>query len=551
MVSSRTEARKSERALASGIRFPARSRPRVGRGRQIETPTQQRDGRGEADAPASRAPLPLRWLLWHGAGQAGHSVQGFLLSFLFIYYNQVLELSGTLTGLGLACAIIVDGISDPIAGSWSDGYRSRWGRRHPFMFASVVPVAVLTILLFSPPGGLSEFGLFLWFTVVYALMRTALTFYNVPYLGLGAEVTQDYMERTRIPVCRAIIGALAALLVAAVGWNFVFNSTDADPHPQLNGDHYLPFAVVSALVMAALMAVSAYKTMDVIPRLPSIGVSGQRFNFWTVFRDLFDALRSVSFRSLFLGHLVCTVYWGTSGTLALHLKTFFWELDSFGMQWWHYAGIVGGIVGTPMTLYFNHLLDKKWTVILGVLGCVLAVTGPVMLDLAGLPLERGLLLMWLLVFMAFLSAFAIAPVGVTVASMMGDMADEHELRTGRRQEGVYFAAFHFAEKGTGAFAPLLAGIAVDIVQLDPGAVPGEVPAQVLFDFGLIYAAMALFVLFAIWVFWPYNLNYRRHAEIMSALSRRRASERGEPEQEAQGAPQPPADEGNTEVGAKS
>ena len=467
--------------------------------------------------------LPASWLLWHGAGQAGHSVQGFLLGFLFIYYNQVLELSGTLTGIGLACATVVDGISDPVAGSWSDGHRSRWGRRHPFMFASILPVGVCTVLLFAPPAGLSEFGLFLWFTIVYAAMRTALTFYNVPYLGLGAEVTQDYLERTRIPVYRAIVGAVAALVVAAVGWNFVFNSTEADPHPQLNIDHYLPFAIVSALVMAVLMAVSAYRTMDVIPHLPSIGSAGRRFRVGLVFSDLFSALQSIPFRALFLGHLVCTVYWGMSGTLALHLKTFYWELDSFGMQWWQYAGIVGGIVGFPMTLYFNRLLDKKWTVILGVVGCVLAVTGPVMLDLAGLMLDKGQLLMWLLVCMAFLSAFAIAPVSVTVASMMGDMADEHELRKGTRQEGVYFAAFHFAEKGTGALAPLLAGIAVDLVQLDPGSVPGEVPAQVLFDFGLIYAAMAGFVLLAIWVFWPYNLNRRRHAEIVAALMQRRES----------------------------
>ena len=132
------------------------------------------------------------------------------------------------------------------------------------------------------------------------------------------------------------------------------------------------------------------------------------------------------------------------------MKTFFWELDSFGIQWWHYAGILGGIAGTPLTLYLNRLLDKKWTVILGVVGCVLAVTGPVMLDLAGIMLDKGVVLMWLLgvsartttrCWMAFLSAFAIAPVSVTVASMMGDMADEHELRKGTRQEGVYFAAF--------------------------------------------------------------------------------------------------------------
>lgn len=474
------------------------------------------------DAPRDAVgPLSLRWLLWHGAGQAGHSVQGFLLGFLFIYYNQVLGLSGTLTGLGVAIATIADGASDPVAGSWSDGYRSRWGRRHPFMFWAVVPVAVLTVALFAPPAGLSDVGLCAWFTVCYALMRTALTFYNVPYLGLGAEVTQDYAERTRIPVYRAMIGAGSAFLVAAIGWNLVFKSTEADPNPQLNGEHYLPFALVSALVMAVLMALSAWKTRDVIARLPSVGSAGRRFGVRNMLRDLFDALQSVPFRALFLGHLVCTIYWGTSGTLALHLKTFFWELDSFGIQWWLYAGIAGGIVGTPLTLYLNRLLDKKWTVILGVLGCVFAVTGPVMLELGGLMLDKGVVLLWLLVFMAFLSAFAIAPVSVTVASMMGDMADEHELRKGTRQEGVYFAAFNFAEKDTGALPPLIAGTALDFVGLTPGSTPGEVPAQVLFDFGLIYAGMAAFVLLAVWVFWPYNLNRKRHAAIVAALMRKR------------------------------
>lgn len=474
--------------------------------------------------------LSVRWLLWHGAGQAGHSVQGFLLGFLFIYYNQVLGLSGTLTGLGVAIATIADGMSDPVAGSWSDGHRSRWGRRHPFMFWSIVPLAVLTVALFVPPTGLSDIGLCVWFTVCYALMRTALTFYNVPFLGLGAEVTQDYAERTRIPVYRAMIGAGSAFLVAAIGWNFVFRSTEADPHPQLNGEHYLPFALVSALAMAVLMALSAWKTMDVIPRLPSVGSAGRRFGVGTMLRDLFDALQSVPFRALFFGHLVCTVYWGTSGTLALHLKTYFWELDSFGIQWWHYAGIVGGIAGTPLTLYLNRLLDKKWTVILGVLGCVFAVTGPVMLELGGVMLDKGVVLLWLLVFMAFLSAFAIAPVAVTVASMMGDMADEHELRKGTRQEGVYFAAFNFAEKGTGALPPLIAGAALDLVGLTPGSTPGEVPAQVLFDFGLIYAGMAAFVLLAVWVFWPYNLNRKRHAAIIAALMRKREGLEGGEEQ---------------------
>ncbi len=448
-------------------------------------------------------------------------MQGFALGFLFIYYNQVLGLSGTLSGLALAITSAVDAISDPTVGSWSDGYKSRWGRRHPFMLVSVAPIAVLFVALFAPPEGLGQFGLFVWFTVVFSLMRTALTLYNVPYLALGAEVTQNYVERTRIAAFRGFIGQGSALIVAAIGWNFVFKSTDENPAPHLAVEPYLPFAVVSALVMAVFMAASAWKTMDVIDQLPSMGAEGRRFDIRHVYRDLFEALRGVPFRSLFFGHLICTIYWGTTGTLALHLKTFFWELDSLAIQWWQYASIVGGMVGIPFTPFFNRVFDKKWSVILGVVVCVLGATGPVMLALAGLMPVSYALLVPLLVAFAFLSAFAIEPVDITVASMMGDMADEHELRVGARQEGVYFAAFSFAGKCTGAIGPLVAGLAIDLVGLDPKSTPGEVPAQVLFDFGLVYAALAAFVMLAIWVFWPYNLDRRRHAEIVAALARRR------------------------------
>ena len=469
--------------------------------------------------------LPTKWLLWHGAGQAGQSVQGFALGFLFIYYNQVLGLSGTLSGLALAITSVVDAVTDPTVGSWSDGVKSRWGRRHPFLFVSVLPIAVLFVALFAPPPWLSEFQLFLWFTVVYSLMRTALTVYHVPYLALGAEVTQNYVERTRIAAYRGFIGKVASLLVVFAGWRIAFRSTEANPALQLTEEPYLPFAIASAVVMAVFMAASAWKTMDVIPRLPSMGLAGRRFHFRHVYGDLIEALRGLPFRSLFLGHLICTIYWGTTGTLALHLKTFFWQLDSLAIEWWQYAGIVGGMVGIPFTPYFNRLLDKKWSVILGVVVCVLGGTGPVMLALAGLMPTSYFLLVSLLVAFAFLSEFAIEPVGVSIASMMGDMSDEHELRTGARQEGVYFAAFSFAGKCSGALGPLVAGIAVDIVGLNPDSTPGEVPAQVLFDFGLVYAFLAVFVLFAIWVFWPYNLDRKRHEWIIEELRRRRGVER--------------------------
>ena len=62
--------------------------------------------------------------------------------FILLFYTQVLGLSGSVTGAIIAASLLWDGISDPLIGSWSDRLRSRYGRRHPFMVYSTLPIAI-------------------------------------------------------------------------------------------------------------------------------------------------------------------------------------------------------------------------------------------------------------------------------------------------------------------------------------------------------------------------------------------------------------------------
>ena len=100
--------------------------------------------------------------------------------FLLFYYNQVLGLPGTLSGGAIFLALCVDAVTDPLVGSISDNLHSRWGRRHPFMYVSALPMAICFYLLFSPPDGLSEMGLFTWLTVFAVGVRTSMTLYSIP-----------------------------------------------------------------------------------------------------------------------------------------------------------------------------------------------------------------------------------------------------------------------------------------------------------------------------------------------------------------------------------
>jgi len=105
--------------------------------------------------------------------------------------------------------------------------------------------------------------------------------------------------------------------------------------------------------------------------------------------------------------------------------------------------------------------------------------------------------------------------------MMGDVADEHELRHGTRQEGVYFGSYSFSSKCTGAFGNMIAGVTIDLIGLNPDSKPLEVPAAVLTHFGAAYAVFVLLIIAAVWVFLPYSLDSKRHAHVLAELAKRR------------------------------
>ncbi len=470
-------------------------------------------------------PVPLGTSLFYGVGQAAESIKNFGFgTLLLLYYNQVMGLSGTYSGLAVFIAMTADALSDPVVGSWSDGFRSRLGRRHPFMIVSVIPLGVTFYFLFMPPDGLSEFQLFLWFTTFCVLVRTALTFFHVPYLSLGAELTRDYNDRTRIVVIRMAFGLVASLVVIAIAWNYFFVAGPSNPTPQLTQEPYFKYALLSSCVMMAMMLVCIWGTRGSIASLSGSHQAARRFNLKQVYIDIYHALQNRSFSILFFSTLLFMVYSGTHGALSMHLKTFFWQLDTTGIQYWQYGAVIGGVLGLPLTPYLNRVLDKKWTVIVGCLGTALANSTPVLLEMAGLMPKDHNILVPILVALAILSTFFAIQASVTVASMMGDIADEHELTHGTRQEGIYFGSFNFATKCTTALGTLVAGLSLDLINFPVNSDPGLLSEQVQFHFGIMYSSVALILTPSTWLFLKYRLDRTMHERIILALSERENGE---------------------------
>ena len=152
------------------------------------------------------AKLGLTTKLTYGFGAVAYGIKdnGFAY-FLLLFYGTVVGLEPALAGTALLIALVFDSLSDPVVGYWSDNTRSRWGRRHPFMYAAAIPVALCYSLLWQPPDW-SDGALFLYLVVLAILIRTLITFYETPSSALMPELTADYDERTTIQAWRSFFG---------------------------------------------------------------------------------------------------------------------------------------------------------------------------------------------------------------------------------------------------------------------------------------------------------------------------------------------------------
>jgi Na+/melibiose symporter-like transporter len=470
-------------------------------------------------------PLPRSTKLWYAAGQAAEGIknEAFTL-FLLFYYTQVVGLSGVLAGRAILIALLFDAITDPLIGVVSDRLRSSWGRRHPFLYAAPLPLAVGFYLVFAPPSGLSQLGLFAWLTAFAVLTRTAMTLFHVPHLALGAELSTDYEERTRIVTLQHVFARVGSAGAGALGLLVFMRPTPEYPNGQLDPAAYPPFAATLALAMMVLVLLSAWRTHDRIPHLRRVeAFDGEPRVLRAVVAGVREAFRLRSFRALFSGTLVTFVAWGVTVSLSLHLGTYFWRATTDQLFLWGVAAAVGVFTGLAYWTREAARLDKKPVLIRGILTFTLFTAGATFAKLGGLwPAagSRADIPLFVLT-TGLLGSFGIAAAMVTGRSMMADVTDEDEWRHGRRREGIFFGAISFAAKAFFGVGSQIAGLVVDAVGLEPGARPEEVSPQVVRGLGLaLGVSVVALVGLSLGFFARYDLDRERHARLRAELEHR-------------------------------
>ena len=461
----------------------------------------------------------------YGVGQIAEGIKNTAFNtFLLFYFNQVLGLPGTAAGLALFIATTLDALSDPIAGSFSDRFVHRWGRRHPLMYISALPLGVAFALLWQPPPGLGETGLFLWLFGLAVLVRQSMTLYHVPHMALGAELTSDYQERTTVVAYRTAYGMLGVALTIGIAWSVFFRGTQEFPNGQYDPSAYAPFGILFGALITASVLASALGTHSRIPQLPQPSGSPESLTLRLLLRDYRGALANTSFRPFFVGLVIFFVVRGIQDVLGIYMTTYFWLLDPDEIRSVSLAALPGAVIGIPFWAAVAARSDKRPTFLAGVILFSFFIFAPPMAKLAGwFPATDHPSYLPLLSVLTGLAAFSAVAGLVVAGSMLADIADEHELVTGRRQEGVFFGALAFAVKSSSGFGTFFAGVGLDLIAFPAQATLESVGPGTVNALAILYGpGIALLAVIAVVFLARYRIDHSRHEVIMRELVAKRA-----------------------------
>ena len=318
--------------------------------------------------------------LAYGLGAVPFGAKAQLFGLLLLFYNQVLGLPAAAVSAIIAASVVLDAVWDLLVGHISDTTRSRWGRRHPYLYGVAVPLALAFALLWQPPAGWSQPAVLAWLAVFAILTRLLVSLHELPSAALMPELARGYDERTALVGLRHIFGNFGAGISFVLAFGVFLRSTPEHPFGQLNRAGYAPFGATIAGVMLVTILVSALGTHRVIPQLyarrPQIGGIVPKV------RAIGQTLHSRNFAAIAAAGLLHGVNLGVHAGLAIYFTTYYWRLPADKIL---SLGLLSG-PAHPLAAVFAPVLAKRWGKRDACVGLFLAA-----IALSHLPLVAGLL----------------------------------------------------------------------------------------------------------------------------------------------------------------
>ena len=461
----------------------------------------------------------LRTKLAYGFGSIAFGVKdnGFSY-FLLIFYNQVVGLPAIWVGSAIAIALAVDAFADPVIGQISDNWRSRLGRRHPFMYAAAVPVAIGYWFVWNPPGGWSQEWLFCYLIAIAIVVRTVIAVYEIPSTALVAELTPDYDQRTSFLSYRYLFGWLGGLAMQLLAYGVFLVPVLGHPIGLQNPVGYSRYGLTASLLMMAAILISAAGTQKFVPYFTV--PPKRKIPFTEVVREMAQSLNHRSFIVLSVSALFSSVAAGTLAALNNYFNVFFWGLSSGKIFFLSLTVVASPIVAIFVSTPLSRAIGKKQAAITFWISSTVFGWIPMGARLLGLfPENSDKALMPLLIFFTTIATMLSISSSVTISSMLADVVEDSQRRTGRRSEGLFFSANSFILKAISGSGALMAGFLLALAHFPAKANPATLDPEIPRHLALVYmpTVFGLYVVALICLSF-YRIDRAKHEENIRQLA---------------------------------
>jgi GPH family glycoside/pentoside/hexuronide:cation symporter len=392
---------------------------------------------------SSKPRLPAWLKLLYGSGDWGISSISMMRSIFYaIYLTDVVGLDPRLGSFGALIGIAWDAINDPIIGLLSDRLRTRWGRRRPFLLWFAIPFGLSFVMLWSAPAWESETALLIYVTLTFMLADTLQTLISVPFLSLTPELTSDYDERTTLTSYRSffqLAGALSVVIAAPAIVDMVLASGGTQQQGfMLVGAIFGGIAAIPLLLIGMFIReTSRPEQTESLPFRETLKAAWQNIPFRYAIGMYMLNWSAVDMVAVAFPYFL--LYWVAQGDLLATIPflglNLAYETAFFGIL------MSVCILFIPFWLWVARLRNKREAYMYGMIFWVIV-------QLMIFTIQPGDTT-WLLV-IAALAGISVSAAYVLPESLFADVIEWDELRTGRRQEGIFYGIRTLIRKLTGA-----------------------------------------------------------------------------------------------------
>ena len=447
-----------------------------------------------------KSALTLREKAGYGFGAVGKDMVYALVSgFILYYYNDVLGISGTFTGIMMMAARVFDAFNDPMMGIVVEKTHTRLGKFRPWIMTGTVTNALVLYGMFAMPESVSGTPMLVYATVAYFLWGITYTLMDIPFWSMIPAITKTGSDRENLSVigrtCSSVGYALPTLLVPLL-------------KTRLGSGERQAFLYIAAAVGVFFIAAEFVTFMSVKERTVIKGDTPS-------VKDMFRALIS---NDQALVVVVSIIIFNASLYITTNLGLYFFKYDIGNEELFSLFGTIGGVAQVIAMLTVPARRKKFSSRDILTQGVLVTIIGYALLFVLGALNMTNTILLCICAFIIYIG-FGLATVLTTI--FLADTVDYGEWKNGRRTESVIFSMQTFVVKLASAIAVLVAGVGLDLIKLDKEAAVQS--SGTILGLRFIMIIIPIFGLIAAILIFrrKYRLTEEKNAEIAAELESRK------------------------------